>query len=212
MSVFWDNIQDGYEFLDDARAPDDIVVLDGVIAPGIAEVRCEARQKLDIAKATGRDGGTIIKRGFEPARITITLTVVTPKHLTDLEALLDRLWHQPGKPSRQDRPVFGEVGKALLTGAISIEHPRLTKGVTHMVIESITGLEKGAQVGTRQMRIQGIQYIEPKPADATRQVKGEGPKLNAAFEPAKNEALQRQKPSKTQGGPKAPPAPTQGDY
>jgi hypothetical protein len=211
MSISWDRFSEGYDFFDELRAPDDILVLDGVEVPGISEVECEATQRLEIAKPTGTDGGTITKRGFEPAVVNITITIF-PKHLPDLEALIDRLWHDPGKPSRQDRPVFNEVGKALLTGAISIAHPRLTKGLTHVVIERITNLRPGQVPGTRQMRIKAVQYIERKAANATRKVEGQGPKLNAAFEPAKNQALQRQKPSKTQGVPKLPPTPAQGDF
>lgn len=61
----------------------DTVYLAGAPLPGLATVSGAHGRKLDVKSAPGRNGARIIDKGYEPAKIEITLRMWTPEHLDD---------------------------------------------------------------------------------------------------------------------------------
>ena len=76
-------------FWEDSPAQWDTVVLQGVNLPGIATVDGMLGRKLDVLSPPGSDGATIRDKGYEPAKIVITLRLWAREQFDALDQAVD---------------------------------------------------------------------------------------------------------------------------
>jgi hypothetical protein len=197
---------DGWEGPDYMTNPWDLAVLNGIKVPGITQVKCTGKKKIDIPKATGRDGGPTTDRGHIAATIEITNTVWTPSQWRLWQQVEKAIWRPPGSPVVRPE---GAVKGATEIKAITISHPSCSpppRNVSAILIESFESSEWSPQKGM-VTRIKAVQYIEPKKANVTRAVSG-GVPLTKEFAQAK--AAAPANPVKTDAVPVLPRLPDGG--
>jgi hypothetical protein len=176
ISPFWDSIKDvGYEE-DQSRNcnPWDILELNNVRVPGICTVKVIPKVRIEVLKASGRDGGPVIERGHEAARVDIQIKIWTPAQWNLLVEQLGGLWRSPGQQFRT-RPTKDSKGKVITPaeGAIRIHHPACSFARVYAVLfESIESPEPAPEKGAMVIKIKAVQYIPRSDQEATRQVKG----------------------------------------
>ena len=138
-------------FWEDAPEQWDKVTLQGVQLPGIATVEHVLGRKQDVQSPPGSDGANIRDKGYEPARITITL----------------RLW------TRDDFNALDQSNLAAILQAgrqrvpLSIVHPVLNQdGIRQVIFSSKTGLKPSAMKGMWEVQLTFYQHKPPTPAPA----------------------------------------------
>jgi hypothetical protein len=184
MSVpFW-NVERGQSGPDYATNPWDTCTLNGMKVPGIVTVTVTPREKIDVQKPNGADGGAFIRRGHEPAKVEINVKIWTPNQWKLWQVVLKAIWRQPGKPARQDKP--GQAKAAVKEiGAIRISHPACDLYSVGSVVIAEPGSPNLAERGFMNQKIQALEYLAPKKG-ATRKTKGAKVPLTPEFEQAKN--------------------------
>lgn len=208
--LFWDVYEEGYEGPEQSPMPWERGTLNGFKVPGIFDVRCTPRIKLEIPKASGRDGGPAIEKGHLPAEVDITITIWTPQHLRLFEALMIGIWRAPGQDSTYQLTEAGQVVKA--TRAVSIAHPKCNGqpyNITAILLERVSSLEPGREAGTRACQIKAMQYLPPSKTVATRKAAGAG-RVPVAKEIAGARSAPPTPPSRTDAVAKLPPTPNRG--
>jgi hypothetical protein len=169
---FWDPF-DGGEGPDHQESPYDTCKLAGIQVPGLVTVRYTTRQKIEVAKVHGVDGGPTRERGIEAAKVQIAVKIWTRRQWDIFQELLETIWRRPGKGSRLDENDF--FGKALRKNGIAIEYPGLPEaGITAIAIESI-GSPVIQQDGAGTVDIQALQFIPASTANALRKIGGKKP-------------------------------------
>jgi hypothetical protein len=134
---------------DDPSAWDSLSIADiGFL--GLVEVDVKIGRKLDTRSAPGADGATVRDKGYEPAKVKLTLTCWDREGYTSLVAILDEL--NPRTNPNRRRPV-------------AIVHPALALlGIVSVYVESIGGLKpKGSGEGWYGMDIECVEYAPPAP-------------------------------------------------
>jgi hypothetical protein len=196
---FWDPVIDaGYEGPDYADdRPWKLATLNGIKVPGETDVKCVPKVKIDIPKATNRDGGTAIYRGHQPAKVDLTIRIWTPSQWILFQQLLREIWRWPGAPV-----------PAGSMKAITIAHPSCALwGISSMLIENPESPEITLE-GAR-FRIQGLQYIPSKNQAVAKKASGSGPAVAPEIAAARKKNDIPPKPS-TQVVARAPGPPNQG--
>lgn len=201
---FWDSSgdeEDGYEGPDYMTDPHDVAFLNGSKVPGITRIKCTGKKKIDVPKATSRDGGPTTDRGHEAARLEITVTLWTPAQWKIWQEITKKLWRPPNAPL-SDSDIK----------AISIYHPSCSSeplSVFSILIETYESAEWSPQKGA-VVRIKAVQFIPHKAADVTRAVRGAGVPVTKEFAEAKGSAPP--KPSTTDAVPVLPTPPSRGSH
>jgi hypothetical protein len=214
---FWDPISDensGYEGPLFPRNPWEKVTIDNLIIPGLCKVTATSKQRIEIKKTKGKDGGTTLLLGIDPASVDIEVTIWTPEQLDTLNWLMGRLWRRPSKRAVSDRLQGTESAEITDNAAFTIEHPACAMiGVFSVVIERVEPPVLQGD-GTAKMKITAVQYIKP-PAQqkaTVRRVRGSGRvSVDPKIEQAAN-ASGIYKPSEHEAGPTIPQAPRRGSH
>ena len=105
----------------------DTLVLAGVSMPGVARVAVSRTRKLEIKGARGSDGAVYTITGYDPAEVSITLTMHTEAQFVEAVKILEALG--PGVAS-------AKKAKSL---AVDISHPQTQLGapISSIIIESV---------------------------------------------------------------------------
>lgn len=116
-------------------------------------------RKLDAKSAPGSSGGRIVDKGYDLAKVTVTLSLWTEDHFATWGALLEVI--QPRAGRRRD--------------AVSIYHPALEAvGISSVVVESISSIEHSGTAGIYRASFEAIQYQPPaRGANASRAGRGD---------------------------------------
>jgi hypothetical protein len=117
----------------------------GVYLPGTAVVTGSVGRKMDSQQSPGSDGSTMTQLGYEPAKVSIKLTLFFPEHLERFIKIAPVL-----------RPRKGEKNPP----AVPVVHPSLTiMGIHHLHVMSIGIPEPGAIKGTYEVKIEMAEFI-----------------------------------------------------
>lgn len=153
-------------------APDlwDSLTLAGVGFLGIVEVSGDPiGVELDIAKPSGRDGGTIRDKGTKLAKVKLTLSMWDAETWASWDAMLPVI-----DPRRQ-------VGRRT---PVDVDHPALAqRGIGRVYVEAI-GLPK-IKDGTVTVEVNCIEFRPPSPRTTSRTARRAAPDLasnGTAFE------------------------------
>lgn len=149
---FWDDAPDDWDrcFISvDGNGWNDL--------PGIADVKVDKSQKIDVKSSPGTSGATLTMKGYDPAKVSITLKM----HFVDEWAA----WAVIRK-SIEPRP-----GKKL-SDKLGIRHPEtMARDVASVVIEKIaTSYDKPSRTYT--VDISAIEWFPQPKASATKTVGG----------------------------------------
>jgi hypothetical protein len=156
----------GYEENEALNAnPWDRLILNNALVPGVSSVRVSPRFVIDLKKKSGKDGGLIVDKGHESARVDIAITIWTPRQWENLQLLLEQTIRRAGqKLDTKDK-----------AKAIPISHPACALwGIAAVVVESAESPEPAPEVGARIIRIRCIQYIVPNSQKVDKAVEGPG--------------------------------------
>lgn len=130
----------------------DTLVLGADIWPGIAEISgAGVSRKLDIKQSIGTDGATMKDEGYQPARLTISITIYSEAQWLRLQELLPKV--HPRKPGGSRTP-------------LEIYHPQSSLlGITQIYIDKI-GIPKkpSAGDGLCVLEMSAVEWVPaPKP-------------------------------------------------
>jgi hypothetical protein len=107
----------------DGRTAWDVLILGGGKVPGIARVEARLGRRLDMKKAKGAHGASLTDEGYDPAQITITITIWEREHLDALRNFVAKL-----RPKSTADPA-----------AVDVVHPQLQfLGITSIFIKEIS--------------------------------------------------------------------------
>lgn len=194
------DVYDGRAGPDYVTDPWLLATLNGMRVPGKTKVKCTPNKKINVPKATQRDGGPTTDLGHRAAQLDITIEVWKPSQWALLQAVLGKIWRAPGAPVNTPD-----------VNAVTIDHPACSSKpwyVAAMLLESLESPEV-TDDGLIRIRIKAVQFIEPKTTDVGRPAKGVGPPLAKEIAQAKgNEAPPN--PKTTDAVPRLPTPPTRG--
>jgi len=130
----------------DPVAWDNVIIADRAL-PCLREYpKAKPGRKLDAKSAPGSSGGRIVDKGYDLAKVSVTVSLWTAEHFRLWGELLDVI--QPRAGRRRD--------------AVSIYHPALESvGVSSIVVESISSIEHSGTSGIFRAGFEAIQYNPP---------------------------------------------------
>jgi hypothetical protein len=174
--AFWDRFTEGYEGSDYPLEEWDRVQIGGYVLPGICVVDGAAKQRIDVQKANGVDGGVLIERGYQPGTLDIDMKIWTPHHWSIWQSIHPNIYRRAGKLDVNDakkksasRAQIQVTAKA----ALSIYHPAAAdRGIDSVLIEQITLPRPGPEKGSKIITIKCIQYMPPSKLPAVRKATG----------------------------------------
>lgn len=139
----------------DPVAWDYVIVADRAL-PCLREYpKAKPGRKLDTKSAAGSSGGRIVDKGYDLAKVSVTVLLWTEDHFRTWGELLDVIQPRPGR--RRD--------------AVSIYHPALESvGVAAVVVESISSIEHSGTAGIHKASFEAIQYNPPARSERGTQV------------------------------------------
>jgi hypothetical protein len=115
----------------------DTIVLAGAKIPAIVKCKGKKSRKLDVKSPPGSDGATVTDKGYEPAKIDVTLRMHTEEQ-----------WIQWQRVS----PLVDPKKKGKDRTALTVEHPALAEaGIAKVFIESRGILEVSGGIGTIEL-------------------------------------------------------------
>lgn len=125
----------------------DNVIVAGRPLPCLREYpKAAPGRKLDSKSAAGSSGGTIVDKGYDLAKVTVSVSLWTPEHFRIWGALLEVI--QPRAGRRRD--------------AVAIYHPALAAlGISSVVVEKISSIEHSGTSGIFKAGFESIQYNPP---------------------------------------------------
>lgn len=125
----------------------DYVIVAGRLLPCLREYpKAKPGRKLDAKSAPGSSGGRIVDKGYDLAKVTVTVSLWTEEHFRTWGQLLDVI-----KP---------RAGRA--RDAVSIYHPALESvGISAVVVESISSIEHSGTAGIYRASFEAVQYQPP---------------------------------------------------
>lgn len=139
----------------DADDPDeaaawDTVVINGRKLPGLAAVEGEIGRKIDARSPPGSDGARLIHRGYEPAKVKITLRLWTREHWRDWQAVYPRR-----RPGERIQP-------------LEVSHPALVVlGVRNVFVEKVGAPRPGTPKGVMEVAIHAVEHRPPTRTNVT---------------------------------------------
>lgn len=130
----------------DPAAWDYVIVADRAL-PCLREYpEADPGRKLDAKSAAGSSGGRIVDKGYDLAKVKVTISLWTPDHFRVWGELLEVI--QPRAGRRRD--------------AVSIYHPALESvGVSSVVVEKIQSIRHSGTAGIFKAGFESIQYNPP---------------------------------------------------
>lgn len=149
VSIFWDDSPDLW----------DTVYLGGNALPGIARVTATHGRKLDTKSAPGTNGARVVDKGYQPAKVDITLRFWTKEQLETWFRVAPTLTYrrEPPAPSRSQARAVA-IGEALVTTNV-------------LLVESIQGAAEGLteqQIVARQQEQLAIALPENRQSTRAR--------------------------------------------
>jgi hypothetical protein len=165
---FWDQFPDTWVMGPDYDPnPWGSVTIGNIVLPGICEVTGAATHRIDVQKANGVDGGTLIERGYQPGEFDIDMKIWTPKHwalwLETRPSLFRRLSKVDLNDAKKKTATAAQI-EATARAALPIAHPALADAeITACLVKSITLPRPGPEAGTKIITIKCVQYIPPAP-------------------------------------------------
>jgi hypothetical protein len=108
------------------------VRLGGHYLPGSCTVTGAATHQIDVQKASGRDGGTLIERGYSPSKFDIDMKIWSRSHWTIWRQIRPQLLRRPGKENVGDASASKKLASVLsvakkTASAAVVEVKRLEK-------------------------------------------------------------------------------------
>lgn len=139
-------------FPEDDHSEFDYVVINGAyFVCGSDFPEADKGRKLDAKSANGSDGGRIIDKGYDLAKVTITLKLWLREHFALWNEIVPELIPRPGR----NRAV------------VRVVHPALAMlNIEDVVIEKLGSL-KHAGKGLFSVKITALEYHPPTSANAT---------------------------------------------
>ena len=143
----------------DPVAWDNVIVADRALPCQRDYPKAKPGRKLDTKSAAGSSGGRIVDKGYDLAKVSVTVYLWTADHFRVWGELIDVIKPRAGR--RRD--------------AVSIYHPALESvGVGAVVVESITSIEHSGTAGIFKASFEAIQYQPPaRGANASRSGNGD---------------------------------------
>lgn len=147
----------------------DLVMLGNNVLPGICKVEVEKGRKLDVKQNAGSHGATITDQGYEPGKVTITLTMWSPSQWSNLQAMWPTL--EPPPNGSYKAP------------SLSITHPDAQiHGIDSVIIRRIKGPRNSTTLrGAREVIFECEQFFLPPKLAATNTPQGSVASRNNAL-------------------------------
>lgn len=124
-----------------------VLQINGGDVPGIVKVEASIGRKIEEKKGRGADGGRLIDKGLELAKIKITVTFWTTDHWTSMEDLIEKL-------SARDQ--------LARRNAVELFHPELAVlGLKKAVLKSMSTPKPSSIPGAREIVFDFIEYNPP---------------------------------------------------
>lgn len=206
---------EGFDY--DDTSPWANVSIGGNRLPGTCVVAGAAVHRIDVQKANGVDGGTLIERGYEPGKFDVDCKVWTRSQWRILLGILPQIFRRPNKIDVNDAKAkkagatAAEI-EATATAAKPVTGPMFDfMNVGSCLIQSVGIPRPGPEWGTWVVSIKCVEYIAPNPKNAgvrkTTGSKDTAP-LHQKLTPATNKPP---KPSESgHGGPNGEPVTAHG--
>lgn len=141
------------------------VTIGGITLPGTCEVSGAAIHRIDIQKANGVDGGTLIERGYQPGEFDIDMKIWTSEHWDLWQETRPFIFRRLNKIDANDakkNAATADQVSATEKAALPISHPALADAeITACLIKSISLPRPGPERGTKIITIKCVQYIPP---------------------------------------------------
>lgn len=173
---FWGStLRRGHGYDGPLYAPNshDVLVLGNEKLPGTARVDALPEHVYDRQKAQGRDGATLVLRGYLPGPIDIEWTLWTEEQWEKAQEIIPKIWRKPGKlapPSEGEKKSKAALSEAeaakVEERALDIRHPGLLwLNVERVVIKGISPPKPGSVPQSRVVHIKCIEFVPPPKVD-----------------------------------------------
>lgn len=152
MEPFWAGDGAGAEELIDPGEASawDTAELGGQRLPGLVRVEGDIARKINVSSGPGLDGATLTPLGTEPASLTISVLLWTPKQWDRWKAIAPIV-----TPQRSKRP----------PQPLALSHPAASLlGVTAVLVEKVSAPKAGSVRGSVEVTITVKQWLKPRPA------------------------------------------------
>jgi hypothetical protein len=162
--------------------PFDLVILGGEKLPGICKIKALPAQEISRQKVPGRDGATILWRGYVPGPVDLECLMWMDAQWQIMQGIISRLWQKPGKTLAGKGGAKKESGKALENqaaiaegAATDIDHPSLqVLGITRVILSGVSLPEEGSAPQSRTINFKLLEYVPPGKKTVSRKVAGSG--------------------------------------
>jgi hypothetical protein len=159
---FWSPYPEAFEAWAKELGAWDVVLLGGKPLPGKAAIKGASQLRIEVQKVNGRDGGTIIERGYTPGEFDIDLLMWTAEQWASWQVMLPSIYRRAGKLDANDskkKPGAAEV-LAIEKRALSITHPATASmNIFSAVIQSVAMPADGPVSGTKVVVIKCLEYV-----------------------------------------------------
>lgn len=126
------------------------LVLDETLVLGLAVVDVSIGRKIESKSPAGSDGATVRDKGYEPGRVTITLSLWEREHFVSFQGLLPRI-NPRSRPNAR--------------APISISHPACALlGISEVYVERVGGLKPSGEAGLWTTEIHCVEFAPPTAA------------------------------------------------
>jgi hypothetical protein len=167
-----------------ATNPHDVVQLGDEKLPGTCSVEALPEHVYDRQKVEGRDGATLVLRGYLPGPIDIEWTLWTEEQWEKAQEVIAKIWRKPGKLAPSEggsKKTAAAAAEATVVEerALDIRHPGLQLlGVQRVVIRGISPPKRGPVPQSRVINIKCLEYVPtPKKKQKPTKVAGSASKL-----------------------------------
>lgn len=203
--------------------PVDLVILGGEKLPGICTIKALPAQEISRQKVPGRDGATILWRGYIPGPIDLSCVMWLDAQWQIMQDVIGRLWQKPGKqlagkgvaPKKESSKALERAVSVAEQAAMDIVHPYLqVLGISRVIMAGVSLPEDGPAPQSKTINFKLLEYVPPGKKSATKKAKGSLPTFarSTTLEgKGPRNAVAGPSPGEKEAGPYGPPkAPNMG--
>lgn len=206
--------QPGSEGADyDDTSPWSAVTIAGRRLPGTCTITGAATHRVDVQRASGVDGGTLIERGYDPSKFDIDVKIWTLSQWNIWLEIRPNLLRRSGKLDVRDAKAKKTAANsaaiaATALAATPISNPLLdVEGIGACLVESIQFPRPGPEFGSWIITIKCMEYVAPAKVNATKVLRGNRENVRSVDDKAPSPAVNKPTSPKDagDGGPNGAP-------
>jgi len=188
---FWaTNTQAGYFGPIYPVNPVDLCILGGEKLPGICTVKALPSQEISREQVPGRDGATILWKGYVPGPIDLQCLMWLKAQWDLMQVVLGKIWQKPGKElagkgftKKQKAKLLDKQAEVAERAAMDIAHPYLqVLCITRVILVGVSLPEDGPAPQSRIISFKLLEYVPPGKKTALKKANGALPTFKRAPE------------------------------